>query len=204
MKSELRQDYCTLRESLAPQETRAASQAVCERLAGFDPLLRANTAMAYLAFRSEIDLAALFDTLTEICWVMPRVDGAHMVAHAFDPAHLIRHRFGMLEPAPETPVVPAAEIDVVLVPGVAFDRRGGRLGFGGGYYDRFLPTTRALRVGVSHTMCVADELPREPHDARMDWVVSPAETIRCVPTSRGALRRTASSDPARAGARSGR
>ena len=104
--------------------------------------------MAYLAFRSEIDLGSLFDALPGIRWVVPRVTGKRMVAHVYDPNRLVRHRFGMLEPAPELLSVEPEEIDVILVPGVAFDRRGGRLGFGGGYYDRFLPATAALRVGI--------------------------------------------------------
>jgi 5-formyltetrahydrofolate cyclo-ligase len=87
----------------------------------------------------------------------------------------------MLEPAPYLATVSPEIIDVVLVPGVAFDRRGGRLGFGGGYYDRFLPLTHALRVGVSQTACLVDQLPCDPHDARMDWVVTPTEMVECLP-----------------------
>jgi 5-formyltetrahydrofolate cyclo-ligase len=64
-------------------------------------------------------------------------------------------------------------LDVVLVPGVAFDRYGGRLGFGGGFYDRFLPTTPALRVGVTYDSCLMDELPCTQSDQRMDWIVTP-------------------------------
>jgi 5-formyltetrahydrofolate cyclo-ligase len=137
--------------------------------------------MAYLAFRSEVDLEALIGALSHVRWAMPRVDGHRMIAHVYDPARVVRHRFGMLEPTPESQVVDPGDIDVVLVPGVAFDRRGGRLGFGGGYYDRFLPRTQALRVGISHTMCLSDRLPCDPHDARMHWVVTPAETIHCAP-----------------------
>jgi 5-formyltetrahydrofolate cyclo-ligase len=75
--------------------------------------------------------------------------------------------------------VDPATLDLVLVPGVAFDRRGGRLGFGGGYYDRFLPTTPALRVGVTYDECLCDALPCGEHDQRMDWVLTPTQEIRC-------------------------
>jgi 5-formyltetrahydrofolate cyclo-ligase len=159
---------------------------VCERLAHFQPLRVAHTAMAYLSFRSEVDLRALFESLSGVRWVMPRVAGRRMTAHLYDRERLVRHRFGMWEPAPELPQVEPTEIDVVLVPGVAFDRSGGRLGFGGGYYDRFLPATGALRVGISHSLCLADELPCDAHDARMDWVVTPSEEIFCAPFWRDA------------------
>jgi len=86
-----------------------------------------------------------------------------------------------LEPAADLPVVDSAALNVVLVPGVAFDRRGGRLGFGGGYYDRLLPTTPALRVGVTYDECLADALPCDEHDQRMDWIVTPSETFAIGP-----------------------
>lgn len=178
-KRRLRRDFCELRECLVPEDAIAASSAVCKRLARFPPLQRADTVMAYLAIRNEIDVRGLFDLLPDIRWTLPRVDGRRMAVHFYNPRRLLRHRFGMLEPAPDQPTVTPDEIDVVLVPGVAFDRQGGRLGYGGGYYDRFLPRTRALRIGVSHSACLIDELPCEAHDARMEWVVTPSELFRC-------------------------
>jgi 5-formyltetrahydrofolate cyclo-ligase len=180
-KGELRQEFCDLRECMLPDDLEASSDAVCARLAAFPPLREAHTAMGYLAFRSEIDLKALFGVLSGIRWVMPRVAGHRMIVHTYDPDRLVRHRFGMMEPDPCLPVVEPDEIDVVLVPGVAYDRRGGRLGFGGGYYDRFLPTTPALRVGIAHSSCLAEEIPCGPLDQRMDWVATPAELIHCAP-----------------------
>jgi 5-formyltetrahydrofolate cyclo-ligase len=61
---------------------------------------------------------------------------------------------------------------------VAFDRQGGRLGFGGGYYDRFLPTTPALRVGVTHDKCLAGVLPCGEHDQCVDWIATPTDLFQ--------------------------
>jgi 5-formyltetrahydrofolate cyclo-ligase len=135
--------------------------------------------MAYLAFRNEVDLSALFDRLPDVRWVVPRVAGKRMTVHEYEAGRLVRHRFGMLEPDAGMPRVSPKEIDVVLVPGVAFDRNGCRLGLGGGYYDRFLPTTPAVRVGIAHSACLADELPCGGLDQRVGWIVTPEETIRC-------------------------
>jgi 5-formyltetrahydrofolate cyclo-ligase len=181
-KSQLRHDYCSLRECLPAESIAAASATLCRRLAAWAVLREAQTVLTYLAFRNELDLGDLFDLLPRVHWVVPRiVEGRRLRLHPYDSTRLIRHRFGMLEPAPDLPVVDPTRLDIVLVPGVAFDRTGGRLGFGGGYYDRFLPTTPALRVGVTHDSCLAETLPCGEHDQRMDWIVTPTREIRCTP-----------------------
>ena len=70
-----------------------------------------------------------------------------------------------------------AEIDLILVPGTAFDVRGHRIGQGGGYYDRYLNRTRAVRVGVCHDFALLSAVPSEAHDARMDIVVTPGRAV---------------------------
>ncbi|MCS7283834.1 MAG: 5-formyltetrahydrofolate cyclo-ligase [Anaerolineae bacterium] len=174
----LRQHFCTLRECLPSEDVQRASLEICRHLAAWEPLQRARTVMAYLAFRNEPDLSPLFEMLPHIRWTLPRIEGKQLVVHPYDPARLVRHPFGMLEPAPDLPTVDPKTLDVVLVPGVAFDRRGGRLGFGGGFYDRFLPTTPALRVGITYEACLTDELPCTDSDARMDWIATPQGLIR--------------------------
>jgi 5-formyltetrahydrofolate cyclo-ligase len=177
-KPELRTHFCALRECLPAEDIATASTALCERLSCFLP--PASCIFTYLAFRNEPDLSPLFDLLPHINWIVPRIaKGRRLVLHPYVPDRLVRHRFGMLEPAADLPVVDPAEIDAALVPGVAFDRRGGRLGFGGGYYDRFLPTTPALRVGIAFDQCLVNELPRGEHDQRMDWIATPSEMVHC-------------------------
>ena len=68
-------------------------------------------------------------------------------------------------------------IDLILVPGTAFDVRGHRIGQGGGYYDRYLNRTRAVRVGVCHDFALLSAVPSEAHDVRMDIVVTPGRTV---------------------------
>ena len=181
-KASLRQRYCTLRECLPPEHIDAASVALCQRLAAWSVLHEAGQVLTYLAFRNEPKLDLLFGRLPHISWLIPRIiQDSQMTIHPYDPARLVRHRFGMLEPAADLPVIDPSTVDVVLVPGVAFDRHGGRLGFGGGYYDRFLPTTPAARVGIAFDECVTDQLPCGEHDQRMDWVATPSGIIRCKP-----------------------
>jgi 5-formyltetrahydrofolate cyclo-ligase len=182
-KPELRRRYCALRECLPAEGIAAASAAICHRLSCFLP--PASSVLTYLAFRNEPDLSLLFDLLPHVRWTVPRIQGRDLVIHPYDPARLVRHRFGMLEPAADLPVANAATLDVVLAPGVAFDRCGGRLGLGGGYYDRFLPTTPALRVGVAYAECLTDTLPCNESDQRMDWIATPDELFATGAPRRG-------------------
>jgi 5-formyltetrahydrofolate cyclo-ligase len=135
--------------------------------------------MAYLAFRNEPNLERLFSLLPLVGWTLPRIEGERLIVHPYDPNRLVLHRLGMREPAPDLPVVNPAHLEVVLVPGVAFDLTGRRLGFGGGYYDRFLPTTPALRVGIALNCCVTDVLPSVETDQSMDWIVTPTREVHC-------------------------
>jgi 5-formyltetrahydrofolate cyclo-ligase len=171
----LREHHCQLRESLSPLEVAQASEAVCRHLSAWSHLRAAFTVSTYLAFRNEVDLSPLFGALPDIRWVIPRIEGrGRLTLYPYIPERLKPHRYGMLEPDPTLPVVDPAELDVILVPGVAFDVRGGRLGFGGGFYDRLLPATSALRVGVTYNTCLLDAVPCDEHDQRMEWVATPA------------------------------
>ena len=106
--------------------------------------------------------------------VVPRVEGDTMRFFAYDPARLVRGAFGIAEPGPDACACDPSEIDLAIVPGVAFSPDGARLGRGRGYYDKYLsqPGMRALRVGVCFAHQIVRTLPSEPHDVRMDRVVA--------------------------------
>jgi 5-formyltetrahydrofolate cyclo-ligase len=87
---------------------------------------------------------------------------------------------GLWEPDPDRgEAVPDSALDLVLVPGIAFDRRGWRIGFGAGYYDRFLAGVAAATVGLAFSLQILDKLPVEPHDVPVDWIMTEGETIAC-------------------------
>ena len=109
--------------------------------------------------------------------------------HRCAEADFVKGPLGLREPAAHLPLVELTEIDVWLVPGVAFTRDGERLGRGGGYYDATLALARpdALKIGIAFECCVVGGFPTEPHDVRMNWVV----------TERGAWRVEGSASPPR-------
>ena len=110
---------------------------------------------------------------------LPRMDdGKISMRWAGCRAALAPGRFGILEPPAEAPRA-GASFDLILVPGTAFDREGGRLGRGRGHYDRFLASASGFLSGVCFDDQMVAEVPCEPHDARMDAVVTPSGIVLC-------------------------
>jgi 5-formyltetrahydrofolate cyclo-ligase len=141
--------------------------------------------LGFASFRTEVDTAPLVAWLLArgVTVALPRMVGPrHIEAFAVtDPAaDLAPGGYGIAEPRPELPVVEPAAIDVVIVPGSAFDARGGRLGYGGGFYDAFLTRTRpdTRRVGICFDLQVVARVPREPHDLCVDVVVTERRVIQ--------------------------
>lgn len=158
-------------DALDPGWVASASRAALALLA---PDIAHGTVLAYAPLRNEVQLDPVLVTLaTEGRLVLPRVRAEVLVLHEVRQLDLLRRGpLGICEPAPELPEVPPAAIDVVLVPGLAFGRDGTRLGRGGGYFDRLLPTMRARRVGVCFARQLFDTVPSEPHDATVEAIVT--------------------------------
>jgi 5-formyltetrahydrofolate cyclo-ligase len=130
---------------------------------------RTISVLAYRALPDEIRLGSLIANLPEVTWLTTKVQpGVRLSLHDYMLA-TVRNRWGILEPPEDAPSVPFASVDVVLVPGLAFDARGSRLGFGRGYYDRLLALLGpdVLRVGVTRDALVVDRLPSDPWDIAM-------------------------------------
>ncbi len=172
------------RDALAGAQRLAAGEALRARLTALPVVAAAGTILCFASFRSEVDTTPLIawwlarDTVV----ALPRIVGAHhMEAFAVtDPRRdLIAGRWDIPEPRPGLPLVEPATIDVVIVPGSAFDRAGGRLGYGGGFYDTFLARLRpdARRIGIGFDLQVVEHVPREPHDLCVDVIVTETRAI---------------------------
>ena len=153
------------------------SKTVCDALDRWlasQPGLR--TIAVFAALPGEVDLSELVARHPQWCWVYPRVTGDDLSFHVVaNPAvDLTPGAFGIREPSPAMAEIPLDRIDVFLCPGLAFDGHGGRLGRGRGYYDRMLAGARhgAVKVGVCFATQIVPDTFAEPHDVRMDVVVS--------------------------------
>lgn len=140
-----------------------------------------GTISAFLAMPDEVDLSPLFIRLPGWRWVLPRVEVDGTMTFRDRDLPRERHGLGIEQPTGTGPLVPLHEIDVFLTPGLAFDHSGGRLGRGGGYYDRALAAMRtdALIVGVTVRRRVVEAVPMTLHDRRVDFVATEDGVIPC-------------------------
>lgn len=123
----------------------------------------------------EVDLTPLLERQPQKNWVLPRIlpeENHRMVLHPYDAGRLILHPFGMAEPAPDLPIIPSSKVQLALVPGLAFDRLGRRLGYGGGYFDRFLCDFTGISLGVIFTALLLDHLPSGEYDVPVQWIMT--------------------------------
>ncbi|MGI9607114.1 MAG: 5-formyltetrahydrofolate cyclo-ligase [Acidimicrobiales bacterium] len=181
---ELRQRLMVARDSLESVAQREASEAVRGHLGSLLADLTPGTIAAYLSYGGELDLRRTIAGLVDVGWrvVIPVIRPAFTILFApFAPGDpLVDNHYGIGEPTTEP--VGRTDIDVVLVPGVGFDRGGQRIGHGAGYYDRFFAACEdeqhtPWRIGTCHDIQVTDLPPAEPWDVAMHTIVSPSEVI---------------------------
>jgi 5-formyltetrahydrofolate cyclo-ligase len=145
-----------------------------------------GTIAAYMAMSDEVDVEPLFSRLPGWRWVLPRVEPDGTLTWRDRDVPRETHRYGMSQPVDQGPETPVSQIDVFLVPGMAFDETGARLGRGGGHYDRVLAISRkdSDSVGVTVESRVIESVPAHDHDQRVDWLATETGVRECSPRGR--------------------
>lgn len=188
-KRALRRRVLALRDALSDEEIHQRSAEIARRVAELECYRAARTRLLFASFGSEVRTDALLtETLaSEARLILPRVArgrqdlALHEVADL--QADLAPGTWGIPEPIAERcPEVALCEVDFILVPGVAFDRRGGRLGYGGGFYDRILRARQDLvdsgaAVAVAFASQIVDQVPRREGDVLVPFVVTEDEIV---------------------------
>ena len=184
-KQALRARMREARAAVSDDEREAAGRRVEELVLGLAVVERARSVLLFASFGSEVPTTGLIQALhgSGKRVLLPFLADGAMEATAGEPgAPMVPTSYGALEPAEPAPVDPAG-IDVVIAPGLAFDRRGHRLGYGGAFFDRYLARVRAeaARIGIGFSFQVVNEVPVAPHDERLDLVVTEAGVVECSP-----------------------
>lgn len=175
-KQELRKKLLQKRKEADPALRHKWSQLIEGYVLGFVEQHSVRCVMLYAAFRDEVETEGIIRQLLNrgICVALPKCyEQGQMSAYQIQEfSELAPGKFGILEP-PETFLVEPVEFDLVLVPGCGFGRDGSRLGYGGGFYDRYLPRCIGAKfVGLGYELSVADSFPVECFDVFMDAVIT--------------------------------
>lgn len=184
-KRSLRQEMHARRRALSHAEWQASSRLAQQNLLALEEYRRANCIALYSAVHNETDTADIlpdaFGSGKRV--LFPVVCGQEMVLRRVTGFDCLESGcFGILEPCATGGDYAADEADLIVVPGVAFDMDGHRIGFGKGFYDRFLdhPGRKAHLVGLCHDFqLIGESIPAEGHDIRMEIIVTDKRIIRC-------------------------
>jgi 5-formyltetrahydrofolate cyclo-ligase len=181
-KQELRARMRAVRRVLPLAACAGRSSRANARVMELPEFVRARTVIGYNAMRKELDPTGLLARAASLGKRvgLPRVQDDHLQLHVYEPSDALEeNQLGMLEPLASAPVIDNAEVDLIVVPALALDAQGYRIGYGRAFYDRLLPAlVNAFYVGVAYDFQLVPELPKQAHDAAMHCVVSDARTLR--------------------------
>ena len=176
-KSDIRRKVKALRTMLSDMEKRSAAQEVFDRLEKTAAFLLADRILMYHSLPDELYTHEFLSKwAARKHFFLPRVNGVDLEILPYEESRLELGSFHIEEPTGNNTVDPS-EIELVVVPAVAYDRKGNRLGRGKGFYDRLLKSTKATKIGVGYEFQLYDELPTEPHDVGMDMVITQKTTV---------------------------
>lgn len=193
-KRKLRKEFLKKRDNLSREEIEFNSGKIEKRLFALPEFRRAKTIMFYASFRSEVATGKMMRNAMRLKKriAVPVVHGEKIVACEIKNLRkeLTKGSFGIKEPEKEfRRRVNRKKIDLVVVPGVVFDNRGGRLGYGRGYYDRFL-RSKSIRsrmnhshqcalIGLAFDLQIARQIPLKKKDVKVDKIVTESRIINC-------------------------
>jgi len=185
VKAHLRQQARAIRAQLPPEARAARSSAITERVLRLDAFAEAKSVAAFVTIRSEVHtsdiLRAAWSSGKRVA--LPRIDfdADRLVLHWVDADSELRpNRYDIPEPQADQADVLVGDLECILVPGLAADERGHRIGYGRGFYDRLLCAyPAAIRAFIGYDFQLLAEVPHTEQDEPVDWVITDARTIRC-------------------------
>jgi len=178
-KSALRKKIRAVSKILAPELCKLNSQKLCASLSGQSFFQTAKSILFFAPMPGEPDIWPLLEETLAAGKIVakPRFDS---IAKNYVASHvrnlrdeIVTGKFGIREPAAHCAEIPLQNLDLILVPGVAFDLQGRRLGRGKGYYDRLLEKFSGTKCGIAFDEQIVDEIPARAHDIKMDFILTP-------------------------------
>ncbi|MGF1538950.1 MAG: 5-formyltetrahydrofolate cyclo-ligase [Pleurocapsa sp.] len=180
-KTQLRKIFLQQRRSLVVSEWQEKSYLICQQLRQLSLFQEATTILSYFSFRQEPDLSFLDNSQQK--WGFPRCVGNSLIWHSWQPGDELQiGNYGIQEPCLDAPKISPQTVDLILVPTVACDRHGSRLGYGGGFYDRLLSSPLWLdipTVGIVFDFAYIDKLPTDRWDIKLNYICTETRLDYC-------------------------
>lgn len=171
-KKSLRLKLLQEKKELTSNNIQILSQKINQQVIKLEPFQKAKSVFVYASLPWEVDTSFIWKYKEEKKLVFPKVEkGELKLIEVENKDQLQRGIMGIMEPHSGKIILPE-EIDLVIVPGVAYDRLGYRLGYGGGFYDKILPLIKGFKVGVVFEQFRVEKVPTEEHDVPVDVVVT--------------------------------
>ncbi len=183
-KAALRKQIRTVLKNIPPAARDDASAQLCARLKKQSFWKNAVSILFFAPLPDEADVWPLLEETVASGKIaaLPRfhpADRSYAARRVQNPRiEIAIGQFGIREPGPSCFEIPLNQIDLVLVPGVAFDLRGNRLGRGRGFYDCMLAETRGVKCGIAFDEQIADDVPTGTHDRQMNFILTPTRCVR--------------------------
>jgi 5-formyltetrahydrofolate cyclo-ligase len=182
LKEELRRQARARVREMSSDAREQASRAACDLFLAQRIFAEARSVLLYMPLRDEVDVRLIMERATSggKFVALPRFlpETGNYGACFVGDEPLVAGPFGAFEPSPSNPV-PLNQLDLIVVPGVAFDLRGRRLGRGKGFYDRLLSATSGVKCGICFEEQLLPEIPVEPHDLGVDFLATPTRWVDC-------------------------
>ena len=178
----LRRKIISQRQALSHQIWREKSDRLCHNLQALPLFQEAKTILAYFSLKKEPDLSILFKQKDQHNWGFPRCVNKELIWHLWQPeAKIKKGNYGVYEPDLNLPLIKVQEVDLILVPALACDTQGFRLGYGAGYYDRMLSNSSwqsIPTIGIVFEQYVYSQLPRDQWDQKLDFVATELRILK--------------------------
>ena len=178
----LRKQMRAVRSALPATACRSRSERIAESVLALEEVIGAKTVLAFASIRNEVQTRRLVDAMHDAqkTVAFPRVANRDLFLHQVSPGDALHEgAFGVPEPLETAPTIDPAAVDFALIPALAVDPRGFRIGYGGGYYDRLLPLlSNACTCAVAYDFQLIAEVPDMPFDRSVDLIVTDARVIR--------------------------
>ncbi|KHD36336.1 5-formyltetrahydrofolate cyclo-ligase [Clostridium acetobutylicum] len=183
-KNEIRKKIIEYRETIDVDERKMWDEEIFNSLIHSQLYKSSNIIFSFVSFKSEVDTHKIINHAISngktIC--VPKINSKQegIKIYKIDNfSQLKKGYFGILEPIESCPAVDSYDLDLILMPGVAFDRHGGRLGYGAAFYDRFLSnmSKQVFKLALAYHFQVMDSVPMSEHDVRIDGIITEQKTI---------------------------